>query len=245
MPSRVPQDQRNNTAAAGDHLEIAEKVRTGEYFREARAIYDLGVHDPMAERYMYVFITALALVIFIITLKGIQDLYPLNTRIPMIIAADDNGEAVPNIRSLIQSKTDDPQEVVLRFLAQHYVTSWEEYDIATFDRDASGVKSQSAPEVLKTYVDLIDPRNPDSPITLYQRHSKRKVKVLYMKRSGDEMEVVFDAEIESKTDVKKSRWRANISFQYGGLEIDQNKGNAKPIKFVVTKYHTKRLQDVK
>jgi len=228
---------------ADDYLEIAEKVRTGEYFREARGMYDLGVHDPMAERYMYIFITFLALVILIVTLKAMQDFYPLNTEIPIITAAEDNGENVTHIHTLLTNKADNPGEALLRFLITNYITAREEYDITTFDRDAGTVKSQSAEEVTKEYQELIDPRNPESPITLYQRHSKRKITVLATQRSDDSMEVIFEAEVDGKNDVKKSHWRANISFQYSGLALDQD-GKFNPMSFVVTKYHSKRLQDI-
>jgi type IV secretory pathway component VirB8 len=66
-----------------------------------------------------------------------------------------------------------------------------------------------------------------------------------MKLYSDEMEVIFEAAVESRTDIKKSRWRANISFQYSGLELDQKTGSPSPVNFVVTKYHSKRLQDIK
>ena len=228
-----------------DQLEIAEKVRSGEYFREAREVYDLGVHDPMSERYMYTFITALALIILLITLKAMQDFYPLNDQVPIIMSAEDNGDDVTHIVSLMQQKSDNPSEMLLRYLVKHYIVTREEYDIATFDRDTGGVKSQSSDTVQKEYVDLIDPSNPDSPLAQYQRHSKRKITILALRRLPDEMEVIFEAVVESRTDIKKSRWRANISFQYSGLELDQKTDSAKPVGFVVTKYRSKRIQDVK
>jgi len=237
--------QKKHSAEPDDYLEIAEKVRTGEYFREARSIYDLGVHDPMAERYMYVFITALALIIFLITLKAMQDLYPLDTSVPIIVSAEDNGDDITHIRPLMHSKAENPGEMLLGFLVSHYVTTREEYDIATFDRDASGVKSQSSDAVQKEYIALIDPVNPESPIALYQRHSKRKISIVSVRIVPEGAEVVFEAAVESRTDIKKSRWIANISFQYSGLELDQNTGEPKPLGFVVTAYHSKRLQDVK
>ena len=48
-----------------EYLSIAEKVRSGEYFREARSMYDVGVNDPMSERYFYLFITSIALLLLL------------------------------------------------------------------------------------------------------------------------------------------------------------------------------------
>ena len=58
---------------------VADKIRTGEFFREGRAVYDLTVHDTMAERYLYIVITAISLLILVITLNTTRELYPLQT----------------------------------------------------------------------------------------------------------------------------------------------------------------------
>jgi len=228
-----------------NYLGIAEKVRTGEYFREARSMYDLGVHDPMAERYIYVFVTFIAFTILVISLLGVQSLYPLNTEVQLIVSTRDPYEDLPHIQSLQISKNEDPSEALLRFLTKHYVVVREEYDIQTFDRDVNGVKSQSSDAVTKEFQQFIDPRNPESPITQYQRHSRRRITILSTRRlPPDSMEVLFEATVDSKNDIKKSHWRANLSFQYSGVELDEKTGKVKPFAFVVTSYHSKRLQDV-
>jgi type IV secretory pathway component VirB8 len=243
MPPQPPKTELPETDRQS--LEIAEKVRTGEYFREARGMYDMSVHDPMAERYLYIFITVLALVILAIAQSSMQGLYPLNTQVPLIVDTNDTVEDLPRIQSLVTGKDEAPAESLLRFLVRNYVIMREEYNINTFDRNVNGLKSQSSEAVVKEFQQYIDPRNPDSPITLYQRHSRRHVTVLAIRRVGDGMEVVYDAVVESKTDIKKSRWRADIAFQYSGIELDDKTDKVKPLTFVVTNYHSKRLQDVK
>jgi type IV secretory pathway component VirB8 len=228
-----------------DYLEISEKVRTGEYFREARKMYDLSIHDPMAERYMYVFITVLAIVILLVALGAAQGLYPLKSEVPLIFDTVDPVEDIPRIQGLLYSKDDDPGEAMLRFIVKHYVEVREGYDIATFDRNVNSVKSQSSEEVFREYQSQIDPRNPDSPIAQYQRHSKRKISIVSSRRLSESMEVLFEAVVESRVDIKKSYWRANIAFKYSGVELDEKTGKVKPVIFVVTKYHSKRLQDAK
>ncbi len=228
-----------------DYQDIADKVRTGEYFREARKMYDLAIHDPMAERYMYVFLTALALLVLIIALSAAQSLYPLQSQVPLIFNTNDVIEDIPRIQKLQMTKNDNPSEAALRFMVKHYVEIREEYDIATFDRNVNGVKSQSSEEVFHELQAQISPSNPEGPINIYQRHSKRRISILNTKRLPDSMEVIFDAFVESKTDIKKTRWRANIAFKYSGIELDEKGEKVKPVTFLVTKYHSKRLQDVK
>lgn len=224
-----------------DYREIAQKVQSGEYFREARGMFDISVHDIMADRYLYLLITAVALVIFFITIFAMQGLYPLNKPVPFIYSTHDIVEDIPRMESMLAYKGEDPSEALLRFMTSNYVTIREEYDIATFDRDVNGIKSQTTPAAFKEFQQSIDPRNPDSPITIYQRHSKRKITIVSSKRVNDGMEVVFDAAVEGLGEVKKSRWRANIAFQYSGVALDEKTDKAKPVDFVVTQYRSKRL----
>jgi type IV secretory pathway component VirB8 len=226
-------------------LKIAQKVRSGEYFREARSMYDVTINDPMAERYVYVFITTCALMIFFIAYMAMDGLYPLQGAVPLIYLTHDLIEDIPHVRGLQRYKNEDPGDALLRFLVKNYTLQREEYTIASFDRNVNGVKSQSSDEVFKQFQQFIDPHNAQSPIKVYQRHSKRKVNVLSVRRSGDSAEVVFEAVVDSRTDVKKSHWRANVGFQYSGIELDGNSGTVKPMKFVVTEYNSKRLQDIK
>lgn len=227
---------------AEEYLETAEKVRSGEYFREAREMYDLSVHDMMSERYFYIFVTALAVLSFIIAQVAMSSLYPLNNQIPLIVSSDDALEDIPRLRPLMVDRNDNPSDALLLFFTKNYVVAREEYSIDSFDRNVNMVKSQSSDAVVREFMQMIDPRNPDSPITQFQRHSKRRINVLSAKRVGDSVEVLFEAIIEGQNEVKRSHWRANIDFDYSGIALDEKKDKVKPVSFVVTKYRSKRLQ---
>jgi type IV secretory pathway component VirB8 len=229
-----------------ESTEVAEKIRSGEFFREMHAMYDFSIHDPMVERYVYLLISLLAGLIFLVSVVAVNGLYPLKVSIPFIVSSNDIVEDRPHIRSLITQKGESVSTAVLRFVAQNYVMIREEYDINTFDRDVNGVKSQSSPQTFEEYQRLSDPGNPESPIAQYQRHSKRKVEVLFTRQTGDNsMEVTFEATVIGKTDIKKSNWQANMTFNYSGIALDQSTGKVKPFTFTVTGYKVKRLQDVK
>ena len=244
LPSKLPASEEQLHRVKG-HLKIAEKVRTGEYFREARGMFDVSVNDPMAERYTYVFITCCSLVILLIAVMAVQGLYPLQTAVPLTYFTRDLYEDIPHIKSLQSYKNEDPSESLLRFLVKNYVMQREEYDISTFDRDVNGVKSQTSESAFAEFQRFIDPHNPESPITVYQRHSKRKIAILSTRRVEGGMEVLIEASVDSRTDVKKSHWRVNMSFNYSGVELDDKSDTMKPMNFIVTAYHSKRLQDIK
>lgn len=240
-------EESNDKVPAEEYLEIAEKVRTGEYFREARSMYDVTVNDPMSERYIYVLITTIAMCILLVAIYAAQQLYPLERSVPFIFNTHDIVDDLPRMKSLVAQKGESASEALLRFLAKNYVTMRESYDIGTFDRNTSGIKQQSSPEVFAEYQSYINPNNPESPIVLYQRHSRRTVTILATKRLADQdygMEVYYDVTVENRTEVKKSRWQADIAFSYSGVELDDKSGKVKPINFVVTKYRSKRLQEL-
>jgi type IV secretory pathway component VirB8 len=231
-----------------EYLEIAEKVRTGEYFREARGMYDTMINDPMSERYLYILITTIAMAILVVSIYAAQQLYPLERSVPFIFNTNNIVDDLPRMKSLVAFKGEDPSEALLRFLVKNYVTTRESYDIETFDRNTSGIKQQSSPQVFGEFQNFINPANPESPIVQYQRHSRRVITILATKRLEDQdygMEVYYDVTIENRTEVKKSRWQADIAFSYSGVELDDEGEKVKPINFVVTKYLSKRLQDLR
>lgn len=227
-----------------EYIEIAEKVRSGEYFREARSLYDLYIHDLMAERYLYILITAASLFIFIIALMGAEGLYPLRTDVPFIVSSNDIVDDLPRIKSLMNHKGELPSNAMLDFLVSNYVVLHESYDIDHFDRNISGVQSQSSSEIFANFQKSIDVQNPESPVVVYQRHSKRIIHVISSRQTSDDkpgMEVRFDATVDGPTGSSTTHWQANLTFQYSGIELDKKTDKVKPFNFIVTGYETKRL----
>ncbi len=227
-----------------EYLEIAEKVRTGEYFREARSMYDLAVHDPMAERYLYIAITAIAGMILFVAVIAARGLYPLSSAVPFIVNSNNIVDDLPRI-SMLAYKGEDPSAAMLRFLVNNYVTFRESYDIESFDRNISGIRSQSTEGVFREFQQAIDPRSPDSPIALYQRHSRRSIRVVSSKRLPEQnaMEVTYEAIVEGPTGIKTTMWQATIDFEYNGVTLDEETDKVKPINFIVTQYRNKRMQE--
>src|SRR5690348_1538744 len=117
--------------SADELTAVTEKIRSGEFFRESHAMSDFTLHDPMVERYLYLFISILAGLIFAVSVIAVQGLYPLKVSVPFIVTGSDTGDDRPGIVSLITRKGENPSEAVLRFVAQNYVKLREEYDIST------------------------------------------------------------------------------------------------------------------
>src|SRR5436190_934868 len=91
-----------------EQMEIAEKIRSGEFFQESREMYDVAIHDPMAERYLYLLITSFSALIFLIAFIAVRGLYPLQVTVPFIVSSNNLVDELPNIHSLITYKGEDP-----------------------------------------------------------------------------------------------------------------------------------------
>ena len=142
----IPQNHITN-----ESTEIAEKVRSGEFFRESREMYDFAVHDPMSERYIFLLITGLAGMIFLVALIAVNGLYPLHITTPFIVKSTSLVEDIPHIKKITSYEEETTSSAVLRFIISNYITLREEYNIDTFDRNARGIKLQSAEEVYKDF----------------------------------------------------------------------------------------------
>ncbi len=238
-----------------EQIEISEKVRSGEYFRDARAMADFDLHDPMSERYVYIFLTLLSLIIFVIAIIAWQGLFPLKPRVPFIFITNDIVEDYPHIKSLVDYQGENPNMALRRFLISNYVQTREEYNAETFDRNHNAIQSLSNSEVLNEYENYILPTNQESPISLYQRHTIRKINILQARiseiggESGNSSTpkeyhgtVIFDA-ILTKDDVdgNPTRHQVDIAFKYKDIKLDSNTLKIEPYGFIVTSYKIKNL----
>lgn len=228
-----------------DYIDIAQKVRSGEYFREARSMTDLSINDPMAERYFYVLVTVLALLTFVVAFYAMQALYPLSRTVPFIYALNDVLEDVPSIAPLRKSPHESVDDAVLSFMAKTYVTQYESYNIGTLERNLSGIEHSSTPELFAKYQIMLSTGNPESPVVKYERHSVRNITILSTRKlnsPANTIEVDYQASVDSAEGSKKSLWKATIGYQYSGVVFDTKTDKVKPVTFTATSYSTKLIQ---
>jgi type IV secretory pathway component VirB8 len=230
-----------------EYLNIAEKVRSGEYFRESKSMYDISVNDPMSERYFYVFVTALALLTFMTALYAMQSLYPLSRSVPFVYALNDVLEDVPSISPLKSNPHQSVDEAVLFFLAKTFVVNYESYSIGILERNYSAVQHYATPEVFAAYQAMLSTGNPESPIVKYQRHSVRNIYPVsqrVLESPPNTMQVIFNASVDNgEGSSQRNRFRATIGYTYSGVEFNSETGTVKPIDFKVTSYSSKIIQE--
>lgn len=243
---------------SSEYIEIAEKVRSGEYFREVRRMIDHDLHDPMTDRYWYILITIPSVIIVFVSFFALQTLYPLKPSVPFIFGINDIMEDVPRIKSLIKEKGEGADAALRRFLVANYVKEREEYDASTFDRNQIALKTLSSKPVFSEYQDAIALNNPNSPIVLYQRHTARIVNVTSVqllqktvnKNSTIEdyvMRVWYEARLQpaqlqyTAEQQPVTRWQVDVAFKYEPIKLNEQTGEITPYGFLVTGYNAKKL----
>ena len=232
-----------------EYIEISEKVRSGEYFREVRRVIDSDLHDPMTDRYWYILLTIPSVIIVIIVIFALQSLYPLNPEVPFIYGINDIMEDSPHIKSLIEVSGEGADAALQRFVVSNYVKEREEYNVANFDRNQIALQILSSKPVFEEYLKSIALDNPNSPIVLYQRRIARNVKILFtqLTQKPDKnqqnlrdyaMRVVYEATLtpESKEN-PPTRGQVDVNFKYEPIKIDEKTEKIIPYGFLVTGYN--------
>jgi len=243
---------QNNELTTEEYIEISEKVRSGEYFREVRQMVDIDLHQPMTDRYWYILLTIPALLIVFSAISALQSLYPLKPEVAFIYGINDIVEDSPHIQSLIKVEGEGADVALQRFLVSNYVKEREEYDVATFDRNQTALQFLSTPQVFLEYQKSIALDNPSSPIVLYQRHTVRNIKILSTqiiqkpeegaKGRDYTMRMVFDESLSpANKNATLSRWQVDVAFMYEPVSIDEKTNKVIPYGFLITGYKIRRL----
>lgn len=230
-----------------DYIEIADKVRSGEYFREARKMFDIDIHDPMSDRYLYILFILVSLVTVFISYEAYTSFFPLRPRVPFIYVTYDIVEDRPMVKTLVDYHGEDANVALRRFLVKHYVKLREDYSAPIFDRNHNAVKSLSTPDVFRAYELFISPLNPESPVSLYHRSMARTINIVSIipivdiekEKNNHEyrVQVVYDAVIErGETKINQTRHKVDVAFIYKDIRLDSETGRIEPYGFVVLSY---------
>lgn len=236
-------------SAPEEYIEIAEKIRSGEYFRDARMMADFDLHEPMTQRYWYVFVAVISVVITVVTYVALNGFYPLRPRVPYFFINDNIVDYAPRIEKLVNYHGENADVALRRYLVKHYVTLREEYNAITFDRNYNAVRVLSTKDTFDKYDSEVSPLNPNSPVSLYQRNTARKINILSTtvlseptnsneKIKDYRMLVMYEAVLDSEGIQKQATvHKVDVAFKYENIKLDEETGNIKPYGFIVTAYN--------
>ncbi len=233
---------------SSERQEIADKIRDGSYYTDARNWYSIKYLYPISERSMMFLFTIVALFALIPIALLFHNIAQTNNQVPFPINVPDSTYHVSVIRPLAK-KSETAQEAVAKYLISDYVKSREEYIHQNVTADnlkklLKKIKSSSAKPILNEYVSYMNENNPYSPLIRYKDHTNRFIKIKSLSfldhdQTSGKAKVIFEATEESIGTIKKSTWEVAINFRLPDVATIARTGA--PLRFIVGYYRAKLL----
>lgn len=235
--------------------DLKEKIRDGTYFQEARKWYSTVYMSLISERVFYVILTSASILTLLIAISSVSSLMPLSPTVPLFIRSDNVLRNLPRITPL----STEPEEANIslrRFYAGTYVKNREIYSKNKVNELVRFVFNHSDSPTYETFKRYYDTTNPRSPIVRYAALADRYVQIQNVDvRPNDdkpgkyEATVFFVAILSSYEGNQQSFWRADLTFDYQDLVVEQAVDKTidtglkiTPMKFRVTSYNVRELK---
>ncbi len=204
-----------------DNEEIATRIREGTYFEEARRWYDVVYLNPISERYFFVVVVVLGVLIFLFSFSGLMGLMPLKPREPFVYPNENMVDLLPRIERLREDADADVNKVISEYYLAQYVRMREGYYEPEFTKYRRFMQNYSDNAVYNEYNRMIQPSNPRSPVRQYGKHNMRNIDIRQIQVNRavepDEAVINFTAEVITAQGIEKSNWTARVKFFYSGI----------------------------
>lgn len=207
--------------------DLARRIEDGSYFEEARAWYSLLYIGPISQRIFFMVVTAISVLIFLMSVISIMNLMPLSPRIPFLYSAKDITNEHPRmVRLKDVSEASNP--ALIRYYLSTYVELRESYNARRFQMFRAFVRHYSTPDLFAAYSRETSTKNPRSPIRRFGKQADVKTEVTRVVYSRAQLpytaRVDFSTTVVGKDSESKSDWTASLRFEYTDL-IERNNYN--------------------
>lgn len=217
------QDDRSDPYAVASQM-----LREGRYYDESRKWYAFLYLNPLAERFYFIIVGVLSLIIFVMSLLALNGLMPLSPNVPFYYSTFDAENELPTLEGLRYSSEQSIDDALLRYYVGQYVGMREMYDPEKFVLAGRFLQRYSQASAFDEYRRLVDNSNPRSPIRRLGRVFTRDIEIQTMAfndpLSPTQATLQFVATEASISEVRKSYWTATLRFTYSGLQISPNSG---------------------
>ncbi|MDX2095425.1 MAG: VirB8/TrbF family protein [Alphaproteobacteria bacterium] len=201
---------------------IAESIRSGAYFTQARAWFEVMYIGPISERSFFLLIAFLAALVALFSASALVRLMPLTDRSPVLVPASARND---DIYMSLLPLTEGGQAVnpsILQFFVTQYVIAREGYFSQTFVTNARFVRAQSDVAAYNAYAVAYTPGNAASPFAALGEYGQRLI-TIHSVRMGrrtegkGSAEVTFSAETRGVDAPSTTRWTARLEYIYTEL----------------------------
>jgi type IV secretion system protein VirB8 len=202
--------------------QLADAIRSGTYFTQARAWFDAVYIGPISERTFFCIIAILAGLVGIFSVSSVFRLMPLTNRDPVLVYASDRADDVYMSLLPLTERREPVNPAIAKFYVTQYVLSREGYFAQTFLANARFVRVQSDVAAYNAYAVAYDPSNAASPFAALGEYGQRFINIQSARVDVDsegkgKAEVKFVSETKGVDAPSTTNWTAKIDFNYTDL----------------------------
>lgn len=212
------------------------KTELDAYLAEARSWETHRVLENERSKRTAWRVAGAACVVAAISVLGISVMGPLKKVEPYVIRVDNTTGIVDVVTALKDQKT-NYDEAMNKFFVQRYVRFRESYShhLASEVYSSVGLMSGSAEQ--QRYYAYFNPKNPDSPLNVYQNYATVKVTIKSTSFIKPDVALVrYIKEIERGGDKSISHWAATVTFVYTKASSKEKDREINPLGFRVEEY---------
>jgi type IV secretion system protein VirB8 len=205
---------------------------------EQRNWYQDRYQYALVQRNVLAMVALLSLFIALFAAITSSQLSPQKSVKPFIIQIDDKTGITQAVDPQKYQEISANESLKRYFIAQ-YIRARETYDPATNSHDIESVRVMSSPEVFEGYKEYISPKNPESPVNLFEDKSKR---VIRFKSLTFLMPDVAQARISAVVQGDKERKYPEehrivvVKFEFVKLDLNLQERLINPLGFRVVSY---------
>jgi len=206
-----------------DEKILAESIRSGKYFEDARGWFQAVYIGPVSERTFFLLIAILSLLVAFTSVSALFSMMPITEkRVQLIYAGDRMDETV---KKLVPIKRPNAalNPAIIDFFVTHYVKARESYFASSYLTNASYVRQHSDDAAYAAYIAQNDVTNPASPAAMLGEFGQRILTIHSVDVNDNIAVVKFTTQQVGVEQENKTRWTARMEFRYTNMEVGEKK----------------------
>lgn len=193
-----------------------DELNDGSYFLEARRWYDTLYIRPIHERIYFILCAFIALITAFAGLIAVDGITPLENTKPFVFSNREYN-TIP-LTERIRSVGENMNTVLKRFFLSQFVKYHEGYSENKYISNQRYIRNYGTKDIYRNYKREIDPKNPRSPLVLYQKNFDRKIYIdqitLYPGESPLKAKIDFTADVVGQDRRISQTYTANLTYTY-------------------------------
>lgn len=205
--------------------QIADAIRSGAYFVQARQWFEAVYIGPISERTFFLIIACLAGLVAFFSLSAVMRFMPITNRDPVLVYATERADDVYMTLVPLTEKGEAINPAIIEFFVTQYVLAREGYFSQTFGANARFVRAQSDVGAYNAYATAYSPSNESSPFSGLGEYGQRLITMRSVRidqaRDGKaRAEVTFTAQTKGLDTASTTNWTAKLDYIYTELTTE-------------------------